>query len=100
MALQSPQASVDGGVVCAIIGLPEHGVERSGRRRFSAGEWAKGVGASDIMLKGIVGRVKELTGIYGAGFARESVLGVLLPFGFVVGIGGLGALLVWLANRG
>ena len=50
-------------------------------------------------MKAIINRVRALTGIYGLGFERESVLGVLLPVGFVVGVGGVGALLVWLANR-
>lgn len=50
-------------------------------------------------MKGIINRIRELTGIYGLGFERESVLGVLLPVGFVVGVGGGAALLVWLANR-
>ena len=50
-------------------------------------------------MRGLIDRVRELTGIYGIGFDRASVLGVLLPVGFVVGIGGGGALLVWLLNR-
>lgn len=42
-------------------------------------------------------RIRQITGIYGLGFDRASVLGVLLPLAFVVLIGGVGALLVWLA---
>lgn len=42
-------------------------------------------------------RIRALTGIYGLGFDRASVLGVLLPVAFVVLLGGLGALLVWLS---
>lgn len=29
-------------------------------------------------------RIREMTGIYGLGFRRESVLGLLVPLGFVV----------------
>ena len=39
-------------------------------------------------------RIKELTGIYGTGFHRESMIGVLLPVAIVVLIGGLGAVLM------
>ena len=46
------------------------------------------------MLSGLINRVRELTGIYGTGFDRASVLGVLLPIAFVVLVGGLGVLLV------
>ena len=47
-------------------------------------------------MHGLINRVRELTGIYGLGFRRESVLGLLLPVVFVVVVGGLGALLVYL----
>ena len=46
------------------------------------------------MLRGMFNRVRELTGIYGLGFERESMLGVILPVAFVILIGGLGALLI------
>lgn len=46
------------------------------------------------MLHRTINRLRELTGIYGLGFERESMLGVLLPVAFVVLVGGLGALLV------
>ena len=46
------------------------------------------------MLRGMFNRVRELTGIYGLGFERESMLGVILPVAFVVLVGGLGALLI------
>lgn len=42
----------------------------------------------------MLNRIRELTGIYGTGFDRESVLGVLLPIAIVVLIGGLGAILI------
>ena len=42
-------------------------------------------------------RIRELTGIYGLGFNPASLLGVLLPVAFVVLVGGLGALIVWLS---
>ena len=47
-------------------------------------------------MHGLINRVRELTGIYGLGFRRESVLGLLLPVVFVVVVGGLGVLLVYL----
>ena len=45
-------------------------------------------------MRGLINRVRELTGIYGLGFERESALGLLLPVAFVILVGGLGALLV------
>ena len=44
---------------------------------------------------GPIDRVKELSGIYGLGFERESFLGFALPFAIVLVIGGLGGLLIW-----
>ena len=49
------------------------------------------------MLHGLINRLREVTGIYGTGFERASVVGLLLPIAFVVLVGGLGALLVWLS---
>ena len=40
-------------------------------------------------------RIRELTGIYGLGFRRESVLGLALPIAFVVIVGGAIAALIW-----
>jgi hypothetical protein len=46
---------------------------------------------------GPVDRFKEASGIYGLGFERESFLGFMLPFAFVVIVGGIGALIIfWL----
>jgi hypothetical protein len=47
---------------------------------------------------GPIDRVKEVSGIYGLGFERESFLGFALPFAFVAIVGGLGALIIlfWL----
>jgi hypothetical protein len=42
-----------------------------------------------------IDKIKELSGIYGLGFEKESFLGLSLPFAIVIGIGGLGALLIW-----
>ena len=42
----------------------------------------------------MIDRIKERAGIYGTGFERESVMGMMLPIGFVVVVGGLGWLLV------
>jgi hypothetical protein len=46
------------------------------------------------MLHGVINRVRELTGIYGLGFERESMLGIALPVAFVALVGGLGAVLI------
>jgi hypothetical protein len=45
--------------------------------------------------RGPIDRLKEVTGIYGHGFDRESFLGFILPWLIVIVIGGLGALLIW-----
>ena len=42
----------------------------------------------------MLNRLRELTGIYGLGFNRESFLGLILPFAIVFIIGGLGVFLV------
>ena len=33
-------------------------------------------------------RIRELTGIYGLGFRRESILGLAMPIAFVILVGG------------
>ena len=38
-------------------------------------------------------RIREWTGVYGLGFRKESVLGLILPIAFIVIVGGIGA--VW-----
>ena len=38
----------------------------------------------------LINRIKELSGIYGLGFERESFLGVAIPLGFVVVVGAMG----------
>jgi hypothetical protein len=38
-------------------------------------------------------RIREWTGIYGLGFNRSSVLGLLLPFAILVLVAGLG--IIW-----
>ena len=45
-------------------------------------------------MRGLFNRIQDLLGIYGTGFAAESVLGILLPLAFVVLVGGLGVVLV------
>jgi hypothetical protein len=46
---------------------------------------------------GPVDRLKEVSGVYGLGFERESFLGFILPFVIVAIVGGLGALVIlWL----
>jgi hypothetical protein len=41
-------------------------------------------------------RIQELTGIYGLGFSKDSFLGLVIPIGFVLLVGGLGAALVFI----
>ena len=45
-------------------------------------------------MKGLIERIKELTGIYSLGFNQWSFLGVALPLGFVVVVGGALAFLL------
>ncbi len=48
------------------------------------------------LLEGGVGmnEIRERTGVYGLGFRRESVMGLIVPIAFVVFVGGLGAALI------
>ena len=36
----------------------------------------------------VLDRIREMTGIYGLGFRRESILGLLVPIAFVILVGG------------
>ena len=47
-------------------------------------------------MRGMINRMKELSGIYGLGFERESFLGVSIPLGIVVVLGAIG----WFLIRG
>ncbi len=47
------------------------------------------------MVRGLLNSIQDRIGIYGTGFNRASVIGVLLPIAFVILVGGIGALLVW-----
>lgn len=42
----------------------------------------------------MIDRIKELSGIYGLGFERESFLGIAIPVGIVIVIGALGWFLI------
>ncbi len=42
----------------------------------------------------ILERFQELTGIYRLGFNKDSFLGLVIPIGFVLLVGGLGVALV------
>jgi hypothetical protein len=42
----------------------------------------------------VLDRIREMTGIYGLGFRRESILGLALPIAFVVLVGGAIAALI------
>ena len=48
------------------------------------------VGRSQAIMSGLINRIKELSGVYGLGFERESMMGIGLPIGFVLVVGGLG----------
>lgn len=39
--------------------------------------------------------IRETTGIYGLGFRKESVAGLILPFAIVIGIGILAVIAFW-----
>ena len=43
----------------------------------------------------VMDRIRELTGIYGLGFRKESVLGLVVPIAFVVLVGGAIAALIF-----
>ena len=46
-------------------------------------------GACEALEVGnVLDRIRELTGIYGLGFRRESILGLLVPIAFVILVGG------------
>jgi hypothetical protein len=36
----------------------------------------------------VLDRIREMTGIYGLGFRRESILGLVVPIAFVILVGG------------
>jgi len=42
-------------------------------------------GACEALEVGaVLDRIREMTGIYGLGFRRESILGLVVPIGFVI----------------
>jgi hypothetical protein len=45
--------------------------------------------------RGLDDTAREISGLYGTGFERESVMGFVLPFVIVFIVGGLGGLLIW-----
>ena len=44
----------------------------------------------------VLDRIREMTGIYGLGFRRESILGLVVPIAFVIVVGGAIAVLILL----
>jgi hypothetical protein len=44
-------------------------------------------------------RIRERTGVYGLGFRKESVAGLLLPIAFVLLVGGIGGLVIFVTSR-
>jgi hypothetical protein len=56
-----------------------------------------GMGGSAIRVAEVVDvldRIREMTGIYGLGFRKESILGLAVPIAFVVLVGGAIAALI------
>ena len=54
-------------------------------------------GAAEALEVGdVLDRIREMTGIYGLGFRRESILGLVLPIAFVILVGGAIAALILL----
>lgn len=43
----------------------------------------------------VMNRLRELTGIYGLGFRKESILGIALPIAFVLLVGGALAAIIF-----
>ena len=66
-------------------------------------EWSHSVmrdalvcGACEALEVGnVLDRIREMTGIYGLGFRRESILGLVVPIAFVVLVGGAIAALIF-----
>ena len=48
----------------------------------------------DAEVVNVLDRIRELTGIYGLGFRKESILGLVVPIAFVVLVGGAIAALI------
>ncbi len=51
--------------------------------------WAQSTNGRDAM-GGLINRVKELSGVYGLGFDRESMAGITIPVAIVVAVGAAG----------
>ena len=47
-----------------------------------------------VDMRKLIARIQERTGIYSLGFNPNSFMGIALPFGFVVVVGGILAFLV------
>jgi len=81
----------------AVLRLPS----RVRYHRANGGTGPRGAASDEsggTVVHGLIKRVRALTGVYGSGFASDSVMGVVLPFAVVALVGGLGALLVYLLN--
>ena len=52
------------------------------------------------LLEGVaaMNEIRERTGVYGLGFRKESVMGLIVPIAFVVFVGGLGAALIFFSR--
>jgi hypothetical protein len=55
------------------------------------------LGACEALeVSDVMDRIRDRTGIYGLGFRRESVLGLVVPIAFVILVGGAIAALILL----
>ena len=68
---------------------------RGAERDHAAMRDALVLGATEALEVGdVMDRIREMTGIYGLGFRRESILGLVLPIAFVILVGGVIAFLI------
>ena len=69
--------------------------EESGLRSVTTSRWHVHWCVA-LEVGDVLDRIRELTGIYGLGFRRESILGLVVPIAFVVLVGGAIAALILL----
>ncbi len=68
-------------------------IDRGADAALSSSQWNR-ADADTPRTRTVLNRLRELVGIYGLGFNRESFLGLILPFAIVFIVGGLGVFLV------
>ena len=62
--------------------------------RSPTGGGAVGTARRVVEEVDVLDRIREMTGIYGLGFRKESILGLVVPIAFVVLVGGAIAALI------